>query len=85
MHNWNLSIWIDEYKYAWVKLPPSLVKFNTNGSDLYNFRRIGASGIFKDSKGNLIYAFGTPLGEGSNNQAKIQAAIISITWCIQHR
>lgn len=34
--------------------------------------------------GSLIYAFAAPLGIGTNNQAELQAAIIGITWCIQH-
>ncbi|OIT03600.1 hypothetical protein A4A49_51258, partial [Nicotiana attenuata] len=35
-----------------------------------------------DHRGTFIHALAGPLGEGTNNQAGIEAAIIGITWCI---
>ncbi|XP_055814183.1 uncharacterized protein LOC129883575 [Solanum dulcamara] len=68
----------------WNKPPPNFVKLNTYGSAINNPGRIGAGGILRDHKGELIYAYATPLGEGSNNQAEVQAAVLRITWCIQN-
>lgn len=61
-----------------------MVKLNTGGSAIDNPGRIGAEGIIRDHRGNIIYAFATPLGVGTSNQAEIRAAIFGITWCIQH-
>lgn len=44
-----------------------MVKLKTNGSDRENSESIGEGGILRDNKGELIYAFATPLGIGSNN------------------
>ncbi|KAH0746235.1 hypothetical protein KY285_007892 [Solanum tuberosum] len=45
---------------------------------------IGGGGILRDSNGDIIYAFAIPLGEGTNNQAEVQAASYGLNWCIQH-
>ncbi|XP_055826390.1 uncharacterized protein LOC129894767 [Solanum dulcamara] len=71
-------------KVVWIRPPPSIVKLNTDGSALDNPGKIGAGGILRDHKGNLIYAFATPLGHGTNNQAEVQAATMGILWCLQH-
>jgi len=31
----------------------------------------------------MILAFATPLGEGTNNQAKMEVAIFGMTWSLQ--
>uniref|UniRef100_A0A0V0GYS9 Putative ovule protein n=1 Tax=Solanum chacoense TaxID=4108 RepID=A0A0V0GYS9_SOLCH len=31
----------------------------------------------------MILAFATPLGEGTNNQAELEAAIFGMTWSLQ--
>ncbi|XP_055800325.1 uncharacterized protein LOC129869710 [Solanum dulcamara] len=64
--------------------PPNIVKLNTDGSAIGNPGKIEAGGIVRDHKGNLIYAFASPLGVGTNNQAEVQATSFGINWCIQH-
>lgn len=91
-NSWNdLVIMVENCKHDlrvtqvnWFKPPPSIVKLNTDRSALDNPGKIGAGGIIRNHKGNLIYAFATPLGLGSNNQAEVQAAVFGIIWCIQH-
>lgn len=68
----------------WTKHPSTLVKLNMDGSAIDNPGKIRASDIIRDHTYNLIYAFVTPLGIGSNNQAEMQMATLGITWCIQH-
>jgi len=51
---------------------------------LHNPGKIGGGGILRDEQGEIIYAFAIPLGEGTNNQAEIQAASYGLNWCIQH-
>ncbi|XP_055824337.1 uncharacterized protein LOC129892820 [Solanum dulcamara] len=69
---------------TWHKPPCNLVKINIDRSALDNLGRIWARGILRDHRGKLIYASAAPLGFYSNNQAKVQAAVLGITWCIQH-
>lgn len=71
-------------KVTWNKPIDDFFKLNTDGSALENPGSIGGGGILKDKHGNLIYAFATPLGFGTNNQAEIRAAIFGVSWCIQH-
>ncbi|KAG5585275.1 hypothetical protein H5410_045709, partial [Solanum commersonii] len=46
---------------------------------------IRGGGILRDLNGTIVYTFTIPLGEGTNNQAKVQAASYGLNWCIQHR
>ena len=49
-----------------------------------NTLKIGGGGILRNDYGNIIYVFSNPFGEGSNNQAKVQAATYGLYRCIQH-
>uniref|UniRef100_M1DKI6 RNase H family protein n=1 Tax=Solanum tuberosum TaxID=4113 RepID=M1DKI6_SOLTU len=66
----------------WIKPPDAWVKLNTDGSALSNPGKIGAGGILRDSNGKLLFAFSAPLGEGTNNQAEVEAATFGISWCV---
>jgi len=68
----------------WKTPSISNYKLNTDGSALNNSGKIGGGGILRDSNGTIIYAFAIPLGEGTNNQAEVQAASYGLNWCIQH-
>jgi len=68
----------------WKTPPIARYKLNTDGSALHNPGKIGGGSILRDSNGVIIYAFAIPLGEGTNNQAEVQAAIYGLNWCIQH-
>ncbi|KAK4707380.1 hypothetical protein R3W88_033069 [Solanum pinnatisectum] len=60
-------------------------KLNTDGSALHNPGKIGGEGgILRNKHGDMIYAFAIPLGQGTNNQAKVQADSYGLHWCIQH-
>ncbi|PHT55029.1 hypothetical protein CQW23_03515 [Capsicum baccatum] len=69
---------------TWIKPAADFYKLNTDGSALQNPGSIGGGGILRDHHGNLIYAFSTPFGIGTNNQAEVKAAIFGVAWCIQH-
>ncbi|KAM3204526.1 hypothetical protein P3L10_027935 [Capsicum annuum] len=43
--------------------------------------KIGAGGIIRDHNRDLIYAYATPLGQGTNNQAEVESAILGLSWC----
>ncbi|KAH0693196.1 hypothetical protein KY285_020293 [Solanum tuberosum] len=66
----------------WNKPQNQWIKLNTDGSALSNPGRIGAGGILRNSTGELIMAYAIPLGEGTSNQAEIEAAIFGMSWCI---
>jgi len=67
----------------WKKPPDQWSKLNTDGSALSNLGKIGAGGILRDHKGQMILAFATPSGEDTNNQAEMEAAIFGLTWSLQ--
>lgn len=62
----------------WIKPHYRWVKLNTYGGALNNSGRIGARGIIRNTLGNLIFAYKVPLGEATNNQAKVKDAIFVI-------
>ncbi|WMV13670.1 hypothetical protein MTR67_007055 [Solanum verrucosum] len=64
--------------------PPGLVNLNTDGSALGNPGRIGAGGILRDCNGDLIHAFNSPQGVGTNNQADLEAACIGLAWSLDN-
>ncbi|KAH0709397.1 hypothetical protein KY284_010824 [Solanum tuberosum] len=49
---------------------------------LSNPGRLGVGGILRDQKGHMKLAFATPMREGTNNQAELEAAIFGMTWSI---
>ncbi|KAM3344039.1 hypothetical protein P3S68_026130 [Capsicum galapagoense] len=65
----------------WSKPPSNMVKLNSDGSALTNPGKIGAGGIIRDHNRDLIYAYATPLGQGTNNQAEVESAILGLSWC----
>ncbi|KAK4706257.1 hypothetical protein R3W88_034186 [Solanum pinnatisectum] len=67
----------------WQKPPDLWVKLNTDGSALSNPGKIGAGGMLRDHKGRMMLAFANPLGEGTNNQAEIEAAIFGLSWSLE--
>ncbi|WMV30206.1 hypothetical protein MTR67_023591 [Solanum verrucosum] len=67
----------------WIKPPEKWVKLNTDGSALNNPGSIGAGGVLRNHRGELLFAFSVPLGEGTNNQAEVEAALFGLNWCAQ--
>ncbi|XP_055800361.1 uncharacterized protein LOC129869765 [Solanum dulcamara] len=67
----------------WRKPSAHMVKLNTNASALHNPGKIGGRGLLRNNQGDLLFAFSTPFGEGTNNQSEILAAIFGLTWCLQ--
>nr|XP_016481051.1 PREDICTED: uncharacterized protein LOC107802124 [Nicotiana tabacum] len=65
---------------AWLKPQASFVKVISDGSALNN--QIGAGVTIRDSEGHFIHAIASPLGEGSNNLAETQAAVLGMQWCL---
>ena len=65
---------------TWIKPLDQWIKINTDGSSLTNPGKLGAGGIMRDTKGKLVMAFTTPVGEGTNHKSKIEAAIFGLTW-----
>ncbi|XP_055806888.1 uncharacterized protein LOC129875623 [Solanum dulcamara] len=67
---------------CWLKPVALKVKLNTDGSSLGNPRNIGGGGLLRNAHGDLIFAYATPLGVGTNNQVEIKAAIFGLSWCL---
>ncbi|WMV30190.1 hypothetical protein MTR67_023575 [Solanum verrucosum] len=76
----DIRIW----QISWEKPPQNILKLNTDGSAHNNPGKIGGEGILRDHRGELVYAFSIPFGNGSNNQAEPLAISHGIEWCLQH-
>lgn len=68
----------------WSKPPINIHKLNIDRSVVKNPGKIGGGGILRNYQGDIIFAFTTPLGFGTNNQEEIQAATYGVHWCVQH-
>ncbi|OIT33793.1 hypothetical protein A4A49_54977 [Nicotiana attenuata] len=67
---------------VWNKPSNGFVKVNSDGSALTNPGRIGAGVIIRDHNSEFIHAIAAPLGEGTNNLAETEAALLGIQWCL---
>ena len=68
---------------TWTRPKDQWIKVNTDGSATNNPGKIGAGGILRNKNGRLVMAFTTPLGDGTNNRAEIEATIFGLTWAIE--
>ena len=68
---------------TWIRPKDQWIKVNTDGSAINNPGRLGAGGLLRDKSGRLVMAFTTPLGEGTNNKAEIEAAIVGLNWALE--
>lgn len=59
-----------------------MVKLNTDGSALDNPDSLGVGGVCRNNRGDLLFAFTTPMGVGTNNQAQLKAAFFGLSWCV---
>ncbi|WMV30207.1 hypothetical protein MTR67_023592 [Solanum verrucosum] len=69
----------------WIKPPDRWAKLNIDGSALTNPGSIGVGGILRNHFGDIIFAFSVTLGEGTNNQDEVEAAIFGLSWCKDDR
>ncbi|XP_019264570.1 PREDICTED: uncharacterized protein LOC109242178 [Nicotiana attenuata] len=68
----------------WEKPIPGFVKINSDGSALTNPGKIGAGVIVRDHDCTFIHAIAAPIGEGTNNYAETEAAILGIQLCLNN-
>ncbi|XP_019254091.1 PREDICTED: uncharacterized protein LOC109232860 [Nicotiana attenuata] len=80
----NLQQTISITKVVWRTPQDNFVKITSDGTALSNLGKIRAGTIIRDQHGNFIHAMATPLGEGTNNQAETEAAIIGVQWCLEN-
>lgn len=52
----------------WSKKPAMVVKLNSDRCALNNLCKIGEGGVTEDHNSDLIYAYTTSKGDGTNNQ-----------------
>ena len=77
---------VHDIKVSMVKcLKPGeqFLNLHIDGSSLTNPGRLGAGGILRDNQGKVVMAFTTPLGEGTNNKAEIEAAFFGLSWALE--
>lgn len=68
---------------SWKRPYEQWVKLNTDSNTLSNPEKIRVAGIIRQHNGEMRLAFATTLGEGTNNQAEILAAIFGMGWTMQ--
>jgi len=64
---------------TWIKPPPLRVKLNSDGS--CSNGQSGGGGIIRDQKGDFIFAYSIPLGNGTSNMAEAKALLNGLQWC----
>ncbi|KAH0690823.1 hypothetical protein KY289_018181 [Solanum tuberosum] len=64
---------------TWIKPPPLRVKLNSDGS--CSNGQSGGGGIIRDQKGDFIFAYSIPLGNGTSNTAEAEALLYGLQWC----
>lgn len=81
----NLHSIIEDIKHhttaqqvKWTRPTTSFVKVNSDGNALTNPGRIGGGAIIRHQLGEFIQEITSPLGEGTNNLAEIEAALMGI-------
>ncbi|XP_042944671.1 uncharacterized protein LOC122278558 [Carya illinoinensis] len=65
----------------WHKSPLGWFKLNTNGSSLGNPGSCGTGGVIRHATGQLVKAFASPSGMGSNNKAELLALLYGLREC----
>lgn len=65
---------------ALTRLLDKFININTYGSALNNQSLIREGGILRDQAGKLLVTYTPSLGNGTNNNAEIGAAIFGMTW-----
>ncbi|KAM3375976.1 hypothetical protein P3S68_014690 [Capsicum galapagoense] len=68
----------------WTKPLAQMVKLNSDASAFTNPGRIGVGEVIRDHNGDVIYAYAAPLGQGTNNQVEVEAAIWGLSWCLSN-
>ena len=72
------------FMVRWIKPTIGRYILNTDGSCLQENGKIGGGGILRDNQGSIIFAFASPFAFGTNNIAKLKAALYGLEWCEQH-
>nr|XP_010315780.1 uncharacterized protein LOC104644285 [Solanum lycopersicum] len=68
---------------TWTRPKDQWIKVNTDGSAINNPGKMGVGGILRDKSDRLVMALTTPLGEGTNNKAELEAVILGLTWALE--
>lgn len=59
-----------------------MLKLNFDENAHSNPGMIGQRDFIRDHSGYLIYAYATPLRNGTNNQEEVEVSIWSLSWCL---
>lgn len=68
---------------TWIRPSDQWIKINIDGGAIRIPGNIRAGGILRDKYCKLLMAFTTPLGEGTNNKAEIEATNFGLTWAVK--
>ncbi|XP_060195293.1 uncharacterized protein LOC132624546 [Lycium barbarum] len=81
----NFKAVITSKMIKWIKPLGNAWKLNTDGSYMKNHNKAGAGGIVRNGIGNMIMAFSYPTQFCTNNYSEAKAALIGISWCVNHQ
>nr|XP_016462895.1 PREDICTED: uncharacterized protein LOC107785972 [Nicotiana tabacum] len=76
----NLSPKFHCFPVIWERPNFGWIKLNTDGSKLRD-GLIGAGGVVRNHRGEMLMAFAQALGNDTSNKAEARAALIGLLWC----
>ncbi|XP_019224809.1 PREDICTED: uncharacterized protein LOC109206439 [Nicotiana attenuata] len=91
-HNWSELIHVMENytpalkttKVIWKYPEPGWIKVNTDGASRGNPGRSSYGFVLRNEEGEVMYACGKEIDEGTNNEAEARAILEALRYCLNH-
>lgn len=71
-------------KVIWEHPSPGCVKVNTDWASRGNPGRSSIGFALRNEEGDLIYAFGREVKEGTNTEAEAKTILAAMRYCVDH-
>ncbi|XP_070039282.1 uncharacterized protein [Nicotiana tomentosiformis] len=71
-------------KVHWEYSSPGWVKVNTNGASRGNPGRSSIGFVLRNEEGDVLYACGKEVQEGTNSESEAKAMLEALRYCVEH-
>ncbi|XP_075091563.1 uncharacterized protein LOC142171763 [Nicotiana tabacum] len=91
-HNWSELLYVMENytpalkitKVIWNYPDPGWIKVNTDVASRENPGRSSIGFVLRNEEGDIMYAWGKEIEEGTNNEAEVRAVLEALRYCLNH-